>query len=729
MTERKSLSGGDWLAIGTCFLGMLVAVLMVFGMWTGAGGSEGTAALAARIAGAIGPWPALVAGAGVAFLGARAFLSGERGSLLASVLGVLGTAAGLAVVAGSMGGDHGGALGSMTGGRVAELSHAAVGVLLGAIVAFGAAYFAWLREDPAAAAKLAPARRLTPAPPKSDDGVSAAESAMLFPGEREATDPAAVRSAPRPAKPVQPLYPEDVRKKGEIPAGARPLGAPSASPAGPAPASAPEPAVYRWTAPRATPAPDPTRIAPEEIEALADNAPPAPVPADDERIAVAFLAESSGILESTTDEADELETRPRPPRPTWETTGLTEDDEPVDAYGTPLSLVEKARREAEESAPAASARVPRELDAPLDADALARDEAVLEALEREVDAEVPANVAGAPAADEGLAALEFEGLVAEAELDREAELALEAQHPGDDGSAGEEPPVMLTAVERRVVAGFVVETVSLETAAESSATPEAHEALDSGSAAASLLEELRASNAALRGEAHDPDGIEALEAELAEVEAELESDPIAELEAVLAAEEAEAARVETLEAPEIAAAERMGAAVHGLEASEDSDASEADLVAELEEADAALAALDAELALEPEPRAEAEPARAAGAVPRAKPVAPSLFDAVEEEREVVLEPHAAVPASRAEKSPGRGLDPQRKLLAEVGCMFVDRGRVAVSMLQRQYGMDFDAACRVLDDLQELGLIGPYLGGKSRDILLSKDEWLEKVGAA
>ena len=31
-------------------------------------------------------------------------------------------------------------------------------------------------------------------------------------------------------------------------------------------------------------------------------------------------------------------------------------------------------------------------------------------------------------------------------------------------------------------------------------------------------------------------------------------------------------------------------------------------------------------------------------------------------------------------------------------------------------------------LQDLGLIGPYLGGQRRDILLTRDQWLEKAGA-
>ncbi len=81
-----------------------------------------------------------------------------------------------------------------------------------------------------------------------------------------------------------------------------------------------------------------------------------------------------------------------------------------------------------------------------------------------------------------------------------------------------------------------------------------------------------------------------------------------------------------------------------------------------------------------------------------------------DEREVVLEPQAA---------PEMGND----LLVEAGCLFLERERVAVSMLQRTFDLSFDQSCRVLDELQERGLIGPYMGGKSREILMSREEWM------
>jgi hypothetical protein len=97
-----------------------------------------------------------------------------------------------------------------------------------------------------------------------------------------------------------------------------------------------------------------------------------------------------------------------------------------------------------------------------------------------------------------------------------------------------------------------------------------------------------------------------------------------------------------------------------------------------------------------------------------------------EDRDVVLKP-AAAPAKKKSKARAQA-EERSRFIAEVGCLFVDRGRVAVSMLQKQFDMDFEEATEVLDELQSLGLIGPYLGGQRRDILLTRDEWLEKVSS-
>jgi S-DNA-T family DNA segregation ATPase FtsK/SpoIIIE len=75
-------------------------------------------------------------------------------------------------------------------------------------------------------------------------------------------------------------------------------------------------------------------------------------------------------------------------------------------------------------------------------------------------------------------------------------------------------------------------------------------------------------------------------------------------------------------------------------------------------------------------------------------------------------------------SPGTGRP--ENLVREAGILFLDQGRVAVSLLQRRFDLDFDEACEVLDQLQEMGLIGPFMGGQRRDILLTLEEWQGRV---
>jgi len=119
-----------------------------------------------------------------------------------------------------------------------------------------------------------------------------------------------------------------------------------------------------------------------------------------------------------------------------------------------------------------------------------------------------------------------------------------------------------------------------------------------------------------------------------------------------------------------------------------------------EEPAAAAAAEDAEAAAEPTPVAEAEPS------PEPEP-----------ERDVTLEPRAA---------PSTEAFPSQDLVRRAGDLILERQRVAVSLLQRTFDLEFKQATVLLDVLQEQGLIGPYLGGQKRDILLTADEWRARV---
>ena len=139
---------------------------------------------------------------------------------------------------------------------------------------------------------------------------------------------------------------------------------------------------------------------------------------------------------------------------------------------------------------------------------------------------------------------------------------------------------------------------------------------------------------------------------------------------------------------------------------------------------------------EPVAAARDEPRRAARTVRAHAELEeePETETADEAEEPVELKPvRAAAPvpkASTPEPEPASVVAPDadaqswHQLVYEAGLSILEQKRVAVSMLERRFAIDFDQACRVLDELQEAGLIGPYMGGRTRDILLTREQWLE-----
>ncbi len=120
--------------------------------------------------------------------------------------------------------------------------------------------------------------------------------------------------------------------------------------------------------------------------------------------------------------------------------------------------------------------------------------------------------------------------------------------------------------------------------------------------------------------------------------------------------------------------------------------------------------------------------------PRRRPARPRKTAPPAEERstaaaETPAEPDYVLTPREASSGPGPagpGDEGFEDLVHRAGCLILEENRVAVSMLERKFDMDFDRACLVLDRLQQQGLIGPYMGGRTRDILLSREEWMAQA---
>ena len=60
---------------------------------------------------------------------------------------------------------------------------------------------------------------------------------------------------------------------------------------------------------------------------------------------------------------------------------------------------------------------------------------------------------------------------------------------------------------------------------------------------------------------------------------------------------------------------------------------------------------------------------------------------------------------------------------------IDAGQASTSLLQRRLKLGYARAARIVDEMETMGIIGPYEGAKPRQVLISQAQWLERQSAA
>ena len=53
---------------------------------------------------------------------------------------------------------------------------------------------------------------------------------------------------------------------------------------------------------------------------------------------------------------------------------------------------------------------------------------------------------------------------------------------------------------------------------------------------------------------------------------------------------------------------------------------------------------------------------------------------------------------------------------------LEMGACSVSMIQRRFKLGYSRAARLVDQMEEIGIIGPYEGAKPRTVLIDRDRW-------
>ena len=65
-----------------------------------------------------------------------------------------------------------------------------------------------------------------------------------------------------------------------------------------------------------------------------------------------------------------------------------------------------------------------------------------------------------------------------------------------------------------------------------------------------------------------------------------------------------------------------------------------------------------------------------------------------------------------------------ELLPQAVDVIFDTKQASVSMLQRRLKLGYSRAARIVDQMEEMGIIGPFEGSKPRQLLITREQWLE-----
>lgn len=69
-----------------------------------------------------------------------------------------------------------------------------------------------------------------------------------------------------------------------------------------------------------------------------------------------------------------------------------------------------------------------------------------------------------------------------------------------------------------------------------------------------------------------------------------------------------------------------------------------------------------------------------------------------------------------------GHDPMLEQAVEV---VIEAGQASTSLLQRKCKLGYARAARIMDSMEQLGVIGPYQGAKPREVLINRQQWIER----
>lgn len=102
-----------------------------------------------------------------------------------------------------------------------------------------------------------------------------------------------------------------------------------------------------------------------------------------------------------------------------------------------------------------------------------------------------------------------------------------------------------------------------------------------------------------------------------------------------------------------------------------------------------------------------------------KPDTPKTYD-----EQIIEEIDKQAAAEKGKGSSGGSGEEGDDMLPDAIEVAVDAGQISTSMLQRKLKLGYARAARIVDEMEERGIIGPFEGSKPRKVLISRQQWLE-----
>ncbi|MBE6852339.1 MAG: DNA translocase FtsK [Ruminococcus sp.] len=101
---------------------------------------------------------------------------------------------------------------------------------------------------------------------------------------------------------------------------------------------------------------------------------------------------------------------------------------------------------------------------------------------------------------------------------------------------------------------------------------------------------------------------------------------------------------------------------------------------------------------------------------------------VDYSNEIMEEIEKNIPVPKGEKAAGKmdgAIDSDDELVEKAIDIIIEMGQASTSSLQRKLKLGYARAARIMDELEQLGVIGPSEGSKPRKILMTKSQWTER----